>query len=136
MGETPATTVVALTFIRQGPKILLVRQAYGERYWSLPGGKMEPGESIEEAAVREVAEETGLEVRVTRVIGLYSKPAENGLAITFEGEVIGGELEAANEITECGYFAPDQLPEPVRAHLRERVADWRASLAQAVFRTQ
>lgn len=136
MSDSPGTTVVALTFIRQEDKILLVRQAYGERYWSLPGGKMEPGESIEEAAIREVAEETGLEVRITRVVGLYSKPAENGLAVTFEGEVIGGTLEAANEITACGYFLPDQLPEPVRTHLHQRVADWRAGLAQAVFRTQ
>ena len=136
MSETPGTTVVALTFIRQGNQILLVRQAYGERYWSLPGGKMEPGESIEEAAIREVAEETGLEVRITRVVGLYSKPAEGGLAVTFEGKVIGGTLEAAHEITECGYFPADQLPEPVRAHLQQRVADWRTGLAQAVFRTQ
>jgi ADP-ribose pyrophosphatase YjhB (NUDIX family) len=136
MSETPGTTVVALTFIRQGNQILLVRQAYGERYWSLPGGKMEPGESIEEAAIREVAEETGLEVRITRVVGLYSKPAEDGLAVTFEGEAISGTLQAANEITECGYFPAHQLPEPVRAHLQQRVADWRTGLAQAVFRTQ
>jgi ADP-ribose pyrophosphatase YjhB (NUDIX family) len=136
MSETPGTTVVALTFIRQGNQILLVRQAYGERYWSLPGGKMEPGESIEEAAIREVAEETGLEVRITRVVGLYSKPAEGGLAVTFEGEAISGTLQAANEITECRYFPADQLPEPVRAHLQQRVADWRTGLAQAVFRTQ
>jgi 8-oxo-dGTP diphosphatase len=136
MSETAGTTVVALTFIRQGEKILLVRQAYGARYWSLPGGKMEPGESIDEAAVREVMEETGLQVRITRIVGLYSKPAEGGLAVTFEGEVVGGSLEAANEITECGYFLPDQLPEPVRAHLHERVADWSAGLSHAVFRTQ
>lgn len=135
-GGTPGTTVVALTFIQDGPKILLVRQAYGEWYWSLPGGKMEPGESIDEAAVREVREETGLEVRVTRVVGLYSVPVENGLAVTFEAEVIGGTLQPANEIIECRYFPPDQLPEPVRAHLRERVADWRAHLDSVVVRNQ
>ena len=136
MSEAPGTVVVALTFIRQGDRILLVRQAYGERYWSLPGGKMEPGESIDQAAIREVKEETGLEVRITRVVGLYSKPAEGGLAVTFEGEVVGGTLQAANEISECRYCPPEQLPEPVRAHLRERVADWSAHLAPTVFRTQ
>jgi len=136
MSEARSTTVVALTFIRQGNQILLVRQAYGAQYWSLPGGKMEPGESIEEAAIREVMEETGLEVRITRVVGLYSKPAEDGLAVTFEGEAISGTLQAANEITECRYFPPDQLPQPVRAHLYQRVADWRTQSASTVWRTQ
>jgi len=132
----PCTTVVALVFIQQNDKILLVKQNYGRRHWSLPGGKLEPGESIEEAAIREVKEETGLEIRLGRLVGLYSKPAENGLAICFEGEVVGGTLRPANEILACRYFPCDALPDPVREHLRQRVQDFRRAYPHTVVRTQ
>ena len=128
-------TVVALVFIAREEKILLVRQNYGPRYWSLPGGVMEPGESIDQAAIREVKEETGLDIRLKRVVGLYSKPGENGLAVCFEGEQVGGTLAADNEILECGYFAHDCLPEPIREHLRQRIEDYR-NCADVVIRTQ
>ena len=62
----PQFAVTALVFIARGEDLLLVRQGYGKRYWSLPGGSMEHGESVEQAAVREAKEETGLDVRLTR----------------------------------------------------------------------
>ena len=92
MTKLPRFVVVALVFISQSDSILLVKQNYGEQYWSLPGGVMEPGESIDQTAIREVKEETGLDVRLKRVVGLYSKPDEGTLAVAFEGEVIGGDL--------------------------------------------
>ncbi len=104
MTNLPCVTVVVLVFIQQGDAILLVKQNYGKQYWSLPGGVMEPGESIGDAAIREVKEETGLDVRLKRVVGLYSKPSENGLAVCLEGEVVGGTLKADHEITKCRYF--------------------------------
>jgi len=147
--DLPKFAVTALVFIardaagqggaadRSGAEILLVRQGYGERYWSLPGGSMEHGESIEQAAVREAKEETGLDVRLTRLVGVYSKPEQDALAVCFEAEVVGGALEeATDEVVECGYFRPDLLPEPIRDHLRERIADWQQGLSYAVWRTQ
>ena len=136
MTNQPCVTVVALVFIQQGDAILLVKQGYGEQYWSLPGGKMEPGESIDEAAIREVMEETGLDVRLKRVVGLYSKPNEDGLAVCFEGEVLGGILKADHEITECRYFPYDRIPEATREHLRQRIEDFRGNFPYAVIRTQ
>jgi 8-oxo-dGTP diphosphatase len=145
--DLPRFAVTALAFIAQGNSLLLVRQNYGARYWSLPGGSMEVGpsgrgESVDQAAVREVKEETGLDVRLTRLVGVYSKPAENALAICFEAEVIGTPpprgafSEATDEIVECRYFPVDDLPEPIREHLRQRVADWQQGGPHAVWRSQ
>ena len=136
MTNPPCVTVVALVFIQQDDAILLVRQNYGQQYWSLPGGAMEPDESIDEAAIREVKEEAGLDVRLRRVVGLYSKPSEDGLAVCFEGEVIGGILKADHEITECRYFPYDLIPEATREHLLQRIDDFRCNLPHTVIRTQ
>src|SRR5512133_4377105 len=100
MTELPKTVVVALVFICDQGTILLVKQNYGNQYWSLPGGVMEAGESLEQAAIREVKEETGLDIQPGKLIGVYSKPGENALALTFEGKVIGGILRADHEIIE------------------------------------
>ncbi len=138
----PHTVIVALALVRQGDCILLVRnrdvrQGESERYWSLPGGTVEPGEAIDHAAVREVKEETGLDVRLLRLVGLYSKPADGALAVTFAAEVVGGTLlESTDETTACRYFPMDQLPNPTRAHLRQRIEDLRLGHLQAVWRTQ
>jgi 8-oxo-dGTP diphosphatase len=133
----PQFAVAALAYIAQDDAVLLVRQGYGRRYWSLPGGSVEQGESVEQAAVREVKEETGLDVRLARLVGVYSKPAQDALAILFEAEVTGGSIrEATDEIVECGYFRPDALPAPVRDHLAQRIADARQGRPDAVWRTQ
>jgi len=137
MEDLPRFVVVALVLVRQGDDVLLVRQSYGQRYWSLPGGMIEHGESVDQAAIREVKEETGLDVRLTRVVGIYSRPDEDALAVTFEAEVVGGELHpAADDVSECRYFPLDHLPEPIRDHLRQRIADYRLDQPQATFRTQ
>jgi len=136
VGEVHKLVVAVFVFLHKKGTILLVRQDYGHQYWSLPGGVVEAGEAIDQAAVREVKEETGLDIHLRRVIGLYSKPGENALAITFEGAALGGELRAGNEILDCRYFATDRFPVPVREHLQERVEDFQSNLPHAVCRTQ
>jgi 8-oxo-dGTP diphosphatase len=135
MKSIPRLTVVVLVFICRDDALLLVKQSYGQQYWSLPGGVVELGESLEQAAVREVKEETGLDVRLRRVVGLYSKPDENSLAVTFEGEAIAGELMPNLEISECRFFPFDQLPS-ARPHLRQRVDDFLIGSPYAAFRSQ
>ena len=114
-------------------RILLVRRADNGR-WAVPGGYMEPGESAAEAATREVWEETGLQVRIGRLIAVYSNPNilleyPDGnryqiVALYFAAEPIGGELRPSSETTEVGYFSPDEIGRLEMGKFdRQRVAD-------------
>ena len=105
----------ATIFDKAREKVLLTQRADNGR-WCLPSGAMEAGESAAEACAREVWEETGLEVRVKRLIGVYSNPDQlvmypNGdkifmVVLSFEAEIIAGELGLSHETTAFGYFSP------------------------------
>jgi ADP-ribose pyrophosphatase YjhB (NUDIX family) len=99
-------------------RALLLRRADNGR-WAVPAGYMEPGEGVAEACAREVWEETGLRVRVVRLVGVYTNPHllleyEDGnrwqlVVLHFEAEPIGGELTLGDETTELGYFSREQI---------------------------
>ncbi len=114
-------------------RILLTRRTDNGR-WCLPGGAVEPGESVEETCIREVWEETGLTVRVVRLIGVYSSPhriteyADGNrwqfISLSFEAEIVGGALGLSNETTEFGYFTPNEIRQmDVMEHHVERIED-------------
>ncbi len=114
-------------------RVLLTKRADNGQ-WCLPGGAVEPGESVAEACEREVFEETGLRVRVKRLVGVYSHPDQLSVykdgnkahivALHFEAEVVGGELGLSNETTDFSYFTLDDTEgmEMLGRH-RERVQD-------------
>jgi ADP-ribose pyrophosphatase YjhB (NUDIX family) len=89
--------------------------------WTIPGGTMKPGETIAETTIREVKEETGIDVEVVSLIGIYSNP--NHVVEYSDGEVrqqfsvcfacrrVGGELATSDETSEVGYFSPNELEE-------------------------
>jgi ADP-ribose pyrophosphatase YjhB (NUDIX family) len=114
-------------------RILLTRRADNGQ-WCLPGGRMESGESAAEACEREVVEETGLSVRVKRLVGVYSHSDQlvvyrDGnkaqiVALHFEVEVTGGELGLSDETTDFGYYTIEEMEgmEILGRH-KERVID-------------
>jgi ADP-ribose pyrophosphatase YjhB (NUDIX family) len=85
----------------------------------LPGGRAESGESVIETCLRETLEETGLEVRVVRLLGVYSSPHRlieypdgnryHIVALNFEVEPIGGSIATSEETTDYGYFSWDEM---------------------------
>ena len=123
----------AVIFDEKREKVLLTLRTDNER-WCLPGGRMESGESAAEACEREVWEETGLKVRVLRLIGVYSNPNKlviypdgnkaHIIALSFEAEITGGELGGSNETTAWGYFnlLEAEKLEMLAGHL-ERIQD-------------
>lgn len=105
-------------------RILLVKENYGRRRYGFPGGAVEPGEAPDHAVVRELKEETTLEVAVDHLIGLYR--LENGLSVhLFRCRIIGGTAAVpdSGEIAEVGWYAPDAVPAPVTNVLHHALPD-------------
>jgi ADP-ribose pyrophosphatase YjhB (NUDIX family) len=103
--------------------------------WCLPGGHVDAKETLAQAAVREMREETGLEVRLTRLVGVYSRPGWNNGGmhmVSFAGEIVGGELRIdPHEVIEVGFFAPDDLPPLLLGH-RQKILDAAAGIGGSV----
>jgi 8-oxo-dGTP diphosphatase len=105
-------------------------------WWNLPGGGLEPGETVDEAVVREVLEETGLQVEVERLVGVYSKPQKAELVLSFSCKVTGGTAQATEEARACRYFAPENLPANTLPKHRQRVEDALLKRPEAILRAQ
>lgn len=108
----------------EASRVLLVRQNYGGRRWSLPGGGVEAGETPEEAAQREALEETGLTVELDGLVGSYG--LDNGFVVhVFAASVSAGDpkLPPTDELADLGWFAPGEIPEPRTNALRYGLPD-------------
>jgi len=111
--------------IRDHEGRILFEKRSDSRMWAIPGGGVEPGESVKEAALREIREETGLTVEITRLVGVYSGPEDrivtypsNGdviqhVDIILEGVPVSGTLTPSHESETLQYFDPNQLPSEV-----------------------
>ena len=104
--------------------------------WNLPGGGLEIGELPTECVIREVREETGLEVVTERLVGVYGKPGRNELVFAFVCRVTGGELCISSESDENCYFKPEALPSNTLLKHAERVWDALNGTHRPVFRKQ
>lgn len=111
---------------------ILVHRRSDSGLWALPGGTMETGESILQTVMREVREETGLEVQPRRVIGIYTDPrhviafddgeVRQQFSICFACNVIGGDLQVSNESTELRYIPPEAIADiPMHPSIRLRI---------------
>jgi ADP-ribose pyrophosphatase YjhB (NUDIX family) len=121
--EVKVSVCVVVRRSARSSEILLMRRS-DNAHWGLPGGYVEPGESAMTAARREVREETGFEVEIGRLVGVYSDPKQVVIdygegrrvqAINLCFEAIAGEAGEAttpHETLDVGFFEMGQLPEP------------------------
>lgn len=99
-------------------RVLLQRRRDND-LWALPGGAMDMGDSLPGTAVREVKEETGLDVEITGLVGTYTDPrhviaysdgeVRRQFNVCFTGRVVGGTLAISEESTELRFVAPEEL---------------------------
>lgn len=98
----------------------------GKGKWTFPSGYVERCERIEDAAVREVREETGLEVRLTNLLGLFSHTGNPVALAVYTADPIGGTITVSEESHQVAYFSPAELPDLAFEHDSEIVATWLA----------
>jgi 8-oxo-dGTP diphosphatase len=103
--------VAGTLFTLEGGIVLLrraVEPAMGK--WVFPGGYVDRGESVQDAALRETREESQLEVRLGPLLNVYSYPGSANVIVVYTAEVVGGQLEAADESDEARIFPAQDLP--------------------------
>jgi len=124
-GQAPRPVVYTnVAVICEGRILLIQREDY--QVWCMPGGEVEAGESLAQGAIREAREETGLEVRLTGLVGIYSRLgfAGDAHAVLFSGDVSGGTLRPqAGEALDLRFFAPEDIPQALLAGHGQRIRD-------------
>lgn len=115
-------------------RLLLVHKT-DNNLWALPGGGVDVGESVAQAAVREVKEETGIDVEVTGLIGLYTDPrhvmayddgeVRQQFSICFTTRMLAGEVATSSETSEVEFVDVERIDElPMHPSMRLRVRHW------------
>ena len=117
----------AVIFDAQG-RVLLVQQGEDDRGWELPGGKVKKRESLPDAVVREVKEETGVDVAPEQLVGVFYIPSENTYDWVVRCRLLDGKhvlKPCPPEILACKFFAVDKLPKKITGFTLDRIADAR-----------
>jgi ADP-ribose pyrophosphatase YjhB (NUDIX family) len=126
----PSPVAAALPVDDEG-RIILLRRGFdpGRGRWTFPGGFVDLGESVEEAARRETDEELGMAIELGGLVGVYSRPDERVVLIVYHARALG-EPRTTPEAVEVRRFAPSEIPWPQLAFwsteraLRDALNSW------------
>lgn len=122
----PKISPAVIMAVRKGNKLLLARNKKRKLgFFSVLAGFVEPGETLEESVMREVREETGIEIKNIKYFASQPWPFPNALMVGFTADYAGGEIKVDNyEIAEAAWFAPDNLPPiPGRISIARKLID-------------
>lgn len=106
-------------------RVLLVRHTYGRLNWEIPGGASEPGESVVQAALRELHEEAGVDAIAESLAGIYYDAADDAHHFVFRCRLADGAepVPASAEVSDCRFWPPDALPRPISDFTVRRIQD-------------
>ncbi len=131
--------VAAAVFVEDGARVLLIRRGVDPERgrWALPAGYIDAWEDPREAAVREVAEETGLEVRITRLVDVLHSATRPGasIIIVYAAVMTGGALCPRDDAEAAAWFGPDEIPDLAFESTRQMVDRWIAGLGAVQTKT-
>jgi 8-oxo-dGTP diphosphatase len=122
--------LVTVVVVQHNGRILLGKRNIdpGMGLWSFFGGYVDRGEQLEEAALREVKEETNLDVRLDGLIGLYSESGRPHILVAYRASVLNNDISAMaaqpEEVSEMAFFAPQEVPELAFPFDRQILQDW------------
>ena len=127
-GRGPVLTADVLIAPEDGSRrLVLIRRKYAPPGWALPGGHVEVGETVEQAAVREALEETGLRVTLLRQFHVYSDPGRDPrrhtVSVVFVGHA-AGEPMAGDDAAGAAWFTQDRLPSDIAFDHAQILSDY------------
>ena len=123
LSKTETQTATAVVIHKDGQHVLLHKRE-DFRFWSLPGGGVDAGETPEQAALRETMEETGYQIEIAGYVGVYQRPQFHETRFVYRARVIGGEvIERGPEALMVDRFLPEALPARLGPSIGEIVAD-------------
>lgn len=122
--------VVVVVVVEHHGQILLGRRNIdpGMGMWNIPGGYVNRGEQVDAAAIREIKEETNLDIVLDRLVGVYSEKDEPHVIIVYGAHVVGDDISAITgqpeEVTELAFFPPSAMPEMAFGSEKQILIDW------------
>lgn len=143
-GAKISTGCSAIIFSKDRKKLLLTKRT-DNNLWCLPSGKIEGGENATEACIREVKEETGFDIEIKKLLGVYSTPNmivqyPDGnkvqiFALNFEAEIQSGVFKSNDEVSEINYFSEEEIFQISIFEIhQERICDGFKNISEVVIK--
>jgi len=132
--EKAKFTIGAFAIISDEDNKVLLCHRRDYNLWNLPGGTVEKNEAPWDTVIREIYEETGLDAKIKRLAGIYSKPEKNELVFSYVCEVVSGSIRLNDEADQITYFAIDNIPTNTSPKQVERIRDAQQNIL--IFKTQ
>ena len=125
--------VAAVALVVDGNGLVMVKRGVEPEYgkWAFPSGYVDRGEVVESAAVREVKEETGLDVALDQLIGVYSLEGNPVVLVVYSAHIVGGEVVIGHDALAVETFALDELPPLPFPHDEQILKDWQVTASRS-----